>query len=132
MIVLYFFKFINNSVLSNSVFCVVLLCYKNKKKLSKLFKNIPYTCRQPLMMAYEGSESAPDNFGKFIHQFQSETKTLNMKLERILIKLYRQKNVALLYNQTCSLYIYYIYIYIYIVYIYIYINKIWHSLTHRG
>ena len=51
-------------------------------------------------MAYEKSESARNNFGKFIHQFQSETKTLIKKLERILIKLYRQ-NVSLLFNQTC-------------------------------
>ena len=43
-------------------------------------------------------------FGKFIHQFQPETKTLIRKLERILIKSYRQ-NVSLLFNQTC-LYIY--------------------------
>ena len=43
----------------------------------------------PLMMAYEGSESARDNFGKFIHQFQPETKTLTWKLERSLIKLYK-------------------------------------------
>ena len=41
-------------------------------------------------MAYESSESARDNFGKFIYQFQPETKTLLRKLERILIKLYRQ------------------------------------------
>ena len=40
------------------------------------------------------------NFGKFIHQFQPETKTLIRKLERILTKLYRQ-NVSLLFNQTC-------------------------------
>ena len=51
-------------------------------------------------MAYERSEGAQDNFGKFIHQFQPETRTLIRKLERILIKLYRQ-NVALLFNQTC-------------------------------
>ena len=62
------------------------------------------------MMAYKGSKSTRDNFGKFIHQFQPETKTLIRKLERILIKLYRQ-NVSLLFNQT-RLYIY-IYIYIY-------------------
>ena len=43
-----------------------------------------------MMIAYERSESARDNFGKFIHQFQPETKTLIKKLERILIKLYRQ------------------------------------------
>ena len=50
-------------------------------------------------MAYEGSESAWDNFGKFIHQFQPETKTLIKKLERILIKLYWQ-NLFLLFNET--------------------------------
>ena len=64
------------------------------------------------MMTYEKSESAQDNFGKFTHQFQPETKTLIRKLEKILIKLYR-KNVSLLSNQTClNIYIY-IYIYIY-------------------
>ena len=41
-------------------------------------------------MAYERSESARENFGEFIHQFLPETKTLIRKLERILIKLYRQ------------------------------------------
>ena len=51
------------------------------------------------MMAYKRSESAWDNFDKFIHQFQPETKTLIKKLETILIKLYRQ-NVSLLFNQT--------------------------------
>ena len=54
----------------------------------------------------ERSESTQDNFGKFIYQFQPETKTLIRKLERILIKSYRQ-NVSLLFNQI------YIYIYIY-------------------
>ena len=38
------------------------------------------------MMAYEGSENVQDNFGKFIHQFQPENKTLTRKLEKILIK----------------------------------------------
>ena len=61
------------------------------------------------MMAYEGFESAWDNFGKFIHQFQPETKTLLRKLERILNKLYKQ-NLSLLFNETRL----YIYIYIYI------------------
>ena len=60
------------------------------------------------MMADEGSERTRDNFGKFLHQFHPETKTLIRKLERILIKLYRQ-NVSLLFNETC----FYIYIYIY-------------------
>ena len=45
-------------------------------------------------------ESARDNFGKFIHQFQSETKTLIRKLKRILDNLYRQ-NLSLLFNETC-------------------------------
>ena len=36
------------------------------------------------MMAYKGSENIQDNFGKFIHQFQPETR----KLERILNKLH--------------------------------------------
>ena len=52
------------------------------------------------MMAYEGSESTQDNFGKFIYQFQPETKTFIRKLERILIKLYTQ-NLSLLFNETC-------------------------------
>ena len=51
-------------------------------------------------MAYERSESVWDNFGKFIKQSQPETKTFIRKLERLLIKLYRQ-NVSLLFNQTC-------------------------------
>ena len=96
--------------------------------------NTPYTCKQPLMMAYEGPKSAQENFGKFIHQFQPKTKTLITKLENILIKLYRQnfgkfihqiqpetktlirkpekiliklyrRNLSLLFNGTC-LYIY--------------------------
>ena len=37
-----------------------------------------------LMMAYERSESAQDNFDKFIYQFQPKTMTLIRKLERIL------------------------------------------------
>ena len=51
-------------------------------------------------MAYERSERARNIFGKLIHQFQPKTKTLIRKLERILIKLYRQ-NVSLLLSQTC-------------------------------
>ena len=46
-------------------------------------------------MAYEMCENARDNFGKFIHQFQLETKTLIRKLKRILIKLYTQ-NVSII------------------------------------
>ena len=55
-----------------------------------------YTCKKPVMIAYKRSKSAWDNFGKFIYQFQLETR----KLEKILIKLYRQ-NVSLWFNQTC-------------------------------
>ena len=66
-----------------------------------VFKNSTlYTSKQLLMMAYEGTESARNNFGKFIYQFQPETKTLIRKLERILNKLYRQ-NFSLLLNETC-------------------------------
>ena len=39
------------------------------------------------MMAYEGSKSAQDNFGKFINQFEPETKTLIRKLGMILNKI---------------------------------------------
>ena len=67
------------------------------------------------MMAFERSESTQDNFGRFIDQFQPETKTLIKKLVKIFKKLYRQ-NVSLLLNQTCfneRLLPNYIYIYIY-------------------
>ena len=50
------------------------------------------------MMAYEGSESAQDNFGIFINRFQLETKTLVRKLKNILII---QTYVYLLFNETC-------------------------------
>ena len=33
------------------------------------------------MIIYEKFESAQDNFGKFIHQFQSETKALSGNLK---------------------------------------------------
>ena len=39
-------------------------------------------------MKCEGSKSVHDNFGKFIHQFQIETKKPIWKLERIIMKLY--------------------------------------------
>ena len=56
------------------------------------------------MMAYEVFESAGDNFGKFIYQFQPETKTLIRNLESILNKLYRQN--LLLFNETWKIYYY--------------------------
>ena len=71
------------------------------------------------MMAYEGFESARDNFGKFIYLFQPEIKTLIRKLERILNQLYRQ-NLTLLFNTHTHTHTHtHIYIYIFI-YIYIY------------
>ena len=86
-----------------------------------------------MMMSYEKSDGAQDNFGKFIHQFQTETKTLIRKLEMILIKLYTQYNMCLFlfiqsflnerlqlkYTHTHTQTHIYTYIYIYI-YIYIY------------
>ena len=45
-------------------------------------------------------KSTQDNFGKFIHQFRPDIKTLIRKLEGILIKLYGQDE-SLLFNQTC-------------------------------
>ena len=75
-----------------------LYCYK--KTLKNSLKSTLYTCKQSPMMAYERFKSVRDNFGKFIHQFQSETKTLIWKLARIFLKLYRQ-NVSLSFHQTC-------------------------------
>ena len=43
-----------------------------------------------IYMTYEGSESAREQFGEFIYQLQPKIKALVRKLERILIKLYRQ------------------------------------------
>ena len=64
-------------------------------------------------MAYEGSKSTRDNFGKFIYQFQPETKTLIRKLERTLYKLCKQ-NLSLSFNETClNERLLHIYIYIY-------------------
>ena len=48
------------------------------------------------MMAYEGSKSIRDNFRKFIYKFQPETKTLIMKLERILNKSYRENVIIII------------------------------------
>ena len=80
----------------------IFLWYKPSKAFKTLFKktNTPYTRKQPLMMAYEGSESVWGNFRRFIYQFQPETKTLIRKIERILNKSYRQ-NLFLLFNETC-------------------------------
>ena len=69
------------------------------------------------MIVYERSESARYNFGKFIHQFQPETKTLIKKYERILTKLCRKNwllvvwvlwhtNLCRLFNAKFSLYVY--------------------------
>ena len=71
--------------------------YQLKKQNKK--QNNLYTCKQPLKMVHEKSESAWNNFGKFIYQLQSKTKKLIRKLERMLIKSYRQ-NMPLLFNQV--------------------------------
>ena len=85
---------------------IYIYIYIYIKTISKIYlKNILYTCKQPLMMACERSENVWDNFGKFIHQFQHETKTLIRKLERILIKLCIQ-NVSIIYSNMLKLYIY--------------------------
>ena len=42
------------------------------------------------MMAYKESKSAEDNFGKFIYKLQPKSKALVRRLERILIKIYKQ------------------------------------------
>ena len=44
-------------------------------------------------------KSDRNNFGKFIHQFQFETKIFIRELERTLLKLYRQ-NTSLAFNKT--------------------------------
>ena len=50
-------------------------------------------------MAYEVFECAQDDFGKFIYQLQSKTKTFGRELERMLIELYRH-NASLVFKQT--------------------------------
>ena len=52
--------------------------------------NTLYACKKPLMMAYEGSESPWDSFGKFIHQFQPKT---NEKTRKDLIQIIQRKSV---------------------------------------
>ena len=64
--------------------CLVGCC-----RLLQCFENNLYTCTQPLMMAYERSESAWDNFNKLIYQPQLKTKTLIRKLVNILIESHR-------------------------------------------
>ena len=48
--------------------------------LDQIIKTL-YTCKEPLMVAYEWSKSTCDNYGKFIHQFLPEPRNLsgNMK-----------------------------------------------------
>ena len=118
---------------SSGVACMsksVFFFYEKRRTLKNPLENTLYTCKQPLMMAYKRSKRVRDNFSKFIYQFQPETKTLIRKLERILIKLYRQ-NVSLLFIQTClneRLLPTYIYIYIYI---YIYTHCLWNIIHYK-
>ena len=55
-----------------------------KKENAIKKKKTPYTSKQPLMMAYEVSESARDNFVKFIYQFQ--LKQVKIKTNQIICK----------------------------------------------
>ena len=52
-----------------------------------------------LELVDEFHKIVPSTFGKFIYQFQPETKTLIRKLQKILNTLYRQ-NLSLLLNET--------------------------------
>ena len=64
---------------------------KKKQIQNMKKKNNKFTLgNHPLMMAYERSKSAWDNFSKFIYQLPPKIKTLVKKLERILIELYKQ------------------------------------------
>ena len=49
--------------------------------LNNLYRLI---CHKTQTTNYDRFESARDNFGKFIHQFQPETKTLIRKLENFI------------------------------------------------
>ena len=64
------------------------------------------------MTAYERSESVRDNFGEFIHYFQSETKTLVRKLENVSL-LFNPKKLNVTHTHTHTHTYIYIYIYIY-------------------
>ena len=106
-----FFKYISYPVLSNPVFPY----FRYGKNLQNSFLKIQ-TCLTQASNPYEGSESARDNFGKFIYQFQPETKTLIRKLGRILNKLYRQNLSSLFYGMHTHTHTHthtHIYIYIY-------------------
>ena len=117
---MYIYIYIHVWLNNNNTFCL----YNFIKILSSSLISVLVSGWNWWMMTYERFENAWDNFDKFFHQFQPETKTLIRKLEGILIKLYRQ-NVSLLFNQIClnerllpnhthtHIYIY-IYIYIYI------------------
>ena len=84
LLIVFLFKYISYPVLSNSAFPYFRYGINFQSSFFFFFfffffflnTNTPYTNKQPLMMAYEGSESAWDNFDKFIYQFQPETKTL--------------------------------------------------------
>ena len=65
-------------------FCIVI------ENLKPSLKKLSLDFQKTLMRAKGRSKSARENFGKFIYQLQPKTKTLVRKLERILIKLYRQ------------------------------------------
>ena len=83
----------DDTTLRNVISLLMLISCVNLRTFKTLFfknANTLYTSKQPLMMAYDGSKSAWNNFRKSVYQFQPEIKTLMRKLERILNKLYRK------------------------------------------
>ena len=63
-------------------------CYLKKTTYQNVFKKYNLNIgKQTLMIAYERSESAGDNFAKFIYQLQPKTKALVRKLEKDLNKI---------------------------------------------
>ena len=95
---------------------------KDKFCLYNLFKILSSFLISVLVSGWNWPMKGSKALGKFIYQFQPETKTLIRKLERILNKLYRQ-NLSLSFNEihthTHTHTHTHIYIYIYI-HIYIY------------
>ena len=82
----------------------VLMCVNHHYHIGHickhLFDHILMTNHFLLKCVNQHFQKVPfKDFGKFIHQFQPEPKTIIRKLERILIKLYGQ-NVSLLFNET--------------------------------
>ena len=67
-------------------------------RLCNVFCSFKKTQQKPLMMAYEGSESALDNFNKFIYQLQPKTKALVRKLEGLVVLFYCESTLFASFN----------------------------------